>query len=74
MSACPFVEMNAICRPSGENTGPWLIPLRSTIVRGSPPPAATAYTRVSYGAENPLRGAAEYAISRPSGDHEKPST
>jgi hypothetical protein len=50
------------------------IPARSTIVRRFPPSSAIAYTRASYAAVNPVRGAAEYAISRPSGDHDNAST
>src|SRR4051812_18108347 len=70
----PLVETKAIVRPSGENFGPMFMPGRSTIVRGVPPRAATRYTRAEYGDMKPDIGAAEYAISAPSGAHDKLST
>ena len=74
MSLLPFVEMNAIQRPSGEYRGRVFIPGRSTMERDGSAPRETAKMRFRYCAVKPLFGAAEYAISRPSGDHEKPST
>src|SRR5438445_13399807 len=74
MSVRPLVDVNAISVPSGENFGPVFMPGRSTIVRGDPPSAEMRYRRSSYGAENPDRGAAEYASERPSGAQENPST
>ncbi len=50
------------------------MPTRSSTVRGVPPSAGMMKRRVSYGAVKPVRGAAEYASSRLSGDHEKLST
>ena len=59
MSRRPLVEMKAIERPSGEKRGPVFMPTRSTTVRIAPPSSEATYTRASYAALKPLRGAAE---------------